>query len=147
MHLVHCDRQVRKELDALLADDRVKGFVLERQLEYGALVPLNRGTRGRPAGPPTRRATATMPGFRSRPVTRPEGPTTSASRRATNPVPQARSSTEAPGCTCARSMTASTNGTINTALNRSYCSGAFPDTWNPDNCVTSHLLSPTILTT
>ena len=44
---------------------------------------------GGPDGGGRERATASMPGLRSRPVTRPVGPTAAAARRATTPVPQA----------------------------------------------------------
>jgi hypothetical protein len=43
------------------------------------------------------RATSSIAGLRSVPTTEPVGPTIGAARRATTPVPQARSSTRWPG--------------------------------------------------
>jgi hypothetical protein len=86
----------------------------------------------------TEAAKASMPGFRSRPVTFPVRPTRCAASRATKPVPHAMSNTCSPGRGSASAITSGAQG-ANTAGTsaRSYVSAAFPVT-----CHWSFIASP-----
>ena len=103
----HDGRRLGHELERLLARDHIEGPILEGQARGVARLPRNRGNRSLPTPPAP---PSTCPRFRSRPVTDPRGPTRSAARRATMPVPHPTSRMRSAGCTPARSSTRSAIG-------------------------------------